>query len=351
MARKGERRISAVSHATTLVRKVCTFANDTTLIDDSRVGLARAGVIEAVRNHDDMVLFDWMLEVLSYQGVSDAVASGYIEYHGSVRAGDVARGLQRRHLCPKLTSYWHFEDCGYLKSTRSCSQPKSFRQCPLPRHDLRNGRLNQSAYSLFLFMRDIAGGDFVGWLDRRLAHADTGTVPDRAEALAASVVEPMTHIYGVSDKVLSMSLSSLLIAGDPERERWQTAGAAMIVVDTLVHNWLHRTGILSRFGSDHLYGPKCYSEGGCATIIRRVAQRIDASAYNPDFPRTFPRFVQKALWQFCAQDHIAQCNGNRIDDRDRCGLSDCLLFSRCDRVTLQRPKPDTVAGCENILAI
>jgi hypothetical protein len=34
---------------------------------------------------------------------------------------------------------------------------------------LRNGRLNQTAYSLFLFIRDIADGDLVGWIDRQLA--------------------------------------------------------------------------------------------------------------------------------------------------------------------------------------
>jgi hypothetical protein len=50
---------------------------------------------------------------------------------------------------------------------------------------LRNGRLNQMAYSLFLFMRDIAACDFVGWINQQLA-----TVPspdhsalDRQEAL------------------------------------------------------------------------------------------------------------------------------------------------------------------------
>jgi hypothetical protein len=31
---------------------------------------------------------------------------------------------------------------------------------PLPR--LRNGRLNETAYSFFLFVRDIANGDIVG---------------------------------------------------------------------------------------------------------------------------------------------------------------------------------------------
>jgi hypothetical protein len=34
---------------------------------------------------------------------------------------------------------------------------------------LRNGRLNQTAYSLFLFVRDVANGDLVQWIDDQLS--------------------------------------------------------------------------------------------------------------------------------------------------------------------------------------
>ena len=54
---------------------------------------------------------------------------------------------------------------------------------PLPRHDLRNGRLNQTAYSLFLFMRDLTGGDIVGWIDERLKAVDLARAPDRPARL------------------------------------------------------------------------------------------------------------------------------------------------------------------------
>jgi hypothetical protein len=32
----------------------------------------------------------------------------------------------------------------------------------------------------------------------------------------------------------------------------------MIAIDTLVHNFLQRTGILSRAHAEHVYGPHCY---------------------------------------------------------------------------------------------
>jgi hypothetical protein len=56
-------------------------------------------------------------------------------------------------------------DCRYHKGPDACSEPGHIDACPLPRHPLRNGRLNQMAYSLFLFMRDVADDDFVGWIE------------------------------------------------------------------------------------------------------------------------------------------------------------------------------------------
>ena len=49
--------------------------------------------------------------------------------------------------------------------------PHLIDSCPLPTH---NGNLNQLAYSLFLFIRDIANGDLVGWIDARLARPSLG---------------------------------------------------------------------------------------------------------------------------------------------------------------------------------
>jgi hypothetical protein len=69
----------------------------------------------------------------------------------------------------------------------------------------------------------------------------------------------------------------------------------------LVHNFLHRSGILDRLNAGHRYGPICYQRTGCAGVLEAVAQCIDARTFNPDFPATFPRFVQHAIWRYCAQ--------------------------------------------------
>ena len=86
-----------------------------------------------------------------------------------------------------------------------------------------------------------------------------------------------------------MALSGILIGAADVRPRWLEVGVHLIAVDTLVHNFLHRTGILARFKAAHPYGTGCYRAGGCAEIIARLAaQQIDARAVQPSFPAIFP---------------------------------------------------------------
>ena len=327
--------VPKISSAIRLTHQICRIAGADNLIDDSRVALAQHGVIAAVRHHDTPAIFDWLIAVLSYQGVSDSIAQGYMERHGRIRWCDVAEALARIPSCPKLGGYWTFEGCGYRKGSGVCANPEHQPACPLPRHDMRNGRLNQTAYSLFLFIRDLAGGDIVGWIDDRLASVDPAPVSDRPAWLRQALLYPLGHIYGVSNKVLAMALSEMLLAGDAKRPLWIEAGTVMIAVDTLVHNFLHRTGILREMHANHPYGAGCYGSNGCAAIIERIASEIDARRFNPAYPANFPRFVQFAIWRFCAAAGLDRCNGHRIDDRTACEQTDCPVFRHCARVPLK----------------
>ena len=187
---------------------------------------------------------------------------------------------------------------------------------------------------LFLFIRDIADGDLVGWIDRQFQGADDPASPNRLARLREALIGPLREVYGVSDKVLTMTLSCILLAAPKRLPLWHEVGASMIAIDTLVHNFLVRTGILARFEADHSYGAACYQAGGCADIIEAVAERIDARQFNPGFPQPFPRFVQHAIWRYCAQSGLDVCNGNRIDDRKSCTNVYCQIRSHCDRIVL-----------------
>lgn len=89
----------------------------------------------------------------------------------------------------------------------------------MPRLDLRNGRLNQSAFALLLFFRDVAADDIVNWIDSRLKSAGQGVSDDRTRVrlMRQSLLEPLGHVYGLSSKVLSLARSTLLLGAHPSR--------------------------------------------------------------------------------------------------------------------------------------
>jgi hypothetical protein len=327
----------ARAHARRLIFQVCHLSGTAAFIDEA--GLGPDGKLrKAIRSRNTAVLFDHLVAALSYQGISDEVAKNFMDRHGLASWHVIDSALRTPPSCPKLRSYWHFHDCRYNKSRFTCAEPDHLADCPLPRSWLRNGRLNQNAYSLYLFVRDVADGDLVGWIDRRLGAAIEPPGPDRLARMRAALVDPLREVYGISDKVLTMALSQLLLGAPRSRHRWREVGGAMIAVDTLVHNFLHRTGILHRFGAEHGYGSACYRPRGCAEIIETVAGEIDASQFDRRFPRMFPRFVQYAIRQYCSQQGHDICNGNQIDDRKPCQNRQCTLYPRCDRITLNTDK-------------
>ena len=272
-----------------------------------------------------------MMESFNFQGISDSVANSYMSAHGSVTWLQLKTQSKHRTPCPLLDSYWTYTGCRYDKTRRTCSHPHLFTECPVSQFAARNGHLSQTAFSLFLFIRDIAQFDLFSWIEDQLSYATELGFSSGQEAL----VGPMRHIFGVSDKVLTMALSSLLMADRLNRSDWFAVGSEMIVVDRLVHNFLARSGILTRFKAGHPYGPRCYGADGCADILRLVSARIDARRFDVNFPSNFPRYTQHALWRYCAADALNICNGNNIDDRKSCAQSQCILYEDCARIPLK----------------
>lgn len=331
-----------------LIERVCRETGAVAAMAQLHTDLDQIGVAGAVATRDTAKLFDWLMTAFSYQGVSNAAASSYLADHGNVTYRAISDALAgHRCGCAKLAGFEAYRGCSYRKSGH-CSQPRYRRACPVPTHDLRKGTLNQLAYALYFFIRDVGGGDLVGFIDRTLEGADRPGHPDRIALMRAALLIPLRRIHGVSDKVLNMAFADFLLGADPQRTRWVEAGGSMIAVDRLVHNFLHRTGILAGAKADHAYGPACYRDGGCASIIDRLARHLDARAFDPSFPVYFPRFVQHAIWQFCAQEHRNICNGNQIDDAARCRQRDCPLYAGCRRLALKHAnthrRPSTPAG-------
>ncbi len=328
---------TALAHAVDLVFGTCCLAGAPSVMAD----FTDEDKINAIGEHDTAALFNLLVKAFSHQGTSDVVAHGYMQRHGTPtwRGIELELGRGAEQSCDKLVSYWQFSQCRYDKTSRTCSEPDHLDDCPLPTHMLRNGRLNQMAYSLFLFMRDIAAGDFVGWINEQLAAAPDHSTLDRQEAL----IGPLRNVYAVSDKVLTMAMSGLLIAGSKHYPAWLEVGAGMVAVDSLVHNYLHRTGILDRFDAAHQYGPQCYQAGYCADILQVVSRHIDARQFDPSFPAAFPRFVQHSVWRYCSRNGRDICNGNRINDHFSCQNIHCQLTSICDKNVLKTAKNECLS--------
>jgi hypothetical protein len=298
--------------------------------------LSAANVQNAVADHDNKPVVDWVLGLLSLQGISDQAAFSFDQKHGGIRSHEIESGLRHNPSCSLLDSYWVFNGCCYRKSTRSCAEPSLLPACPLPRHDLRKGALNVASYGMYFFVRDVCGGDLIGWIDSRLAEADPGRGrPRRAEQMRQAVLGLLSYVPNIGPKLWSMILADLLLGGDPTRERWVHVGAYMVAIDSLLHNFLYRTGILRRCDAEHAYGPACFQPHGCAEVVEALAQQIDAREFNPAFPSVFPRLIQHAIWQFCATGERNICNGVQIDDRKRCRQTTCPTFQACDRISLR----------------
>src|SRR6202048_2276464 len=313
---------SAINHAVRLIHAVCGLAGSPMLIDEIRADLRAGKVRVAIRNRDTGPVFDWLMAGLSYQGISNQVAYDYMERHGRAAWHDIEQKLGRGASCPKLKSYWHFHDCRYDKVSRTCAEPDHIRRCPLPKHVLRNGRLNQTAYSLFLFIRDIADGDLIGWIDQQLQGANSPPGPGRLARMAAALVEPLREIYGVSDKVLAMALSALLLGAPRKMVLWIEVGGSMIAIDTLVHNFLHRTGILVRFNANHLYGLACYGPVAAHLSFKPSPGGSMPGSSTRAFHSPSLGSSSTRSGSIAARAASNVCNGNRIDDNKRCEAAD-----------------------------
>jgi len=256
------------------------------LLDDSRVGLARHGVIAAVQRHDTAAIFDWLIDALSYQGVSDNIAWDTWKQHGRVRWRDIATALAGTPSCPKLRCYWTFADCGYRKGAGSCANPNYRTGCPFAAARPAQRPLNQTAYSLFLFLRYVADGDFVGWIRPRLAAVDPAPTTDRPAQLAGRCSNRSAHLRRVEQVWGWRSLSycsAVMRSGRSDRSRHG---------DDAIRSFLG-----TQFPAPHWYLRDLQAEHStvpAATLLalrgdhRAHRDKIDARRFNPAYPGELP---------------------------------------------------------------
>ena len=190
-------------------------------------------------------------------------------------------------------------------------------------HDRRNGHLNQAAYSLFLFIRDLADHDLIGWINASwrpptVPLARTGCLqwrrPDRAAAGGIGCLGQGPR-HGPVQPAARRS---------EEHGLWIEVGGSMIAIDTLVHDFLHPTGVSRSVQGEAPVRVGLLSTRPLLGYHSIVAEHIDARQFNPAFPQLFPGSSSTRFGSSSA-GRPDVCTGDRINVARRCSNMDCRV--------------------------
>jgi hypothetical protein len=265
-------------------------------------------MIHSKLHHKSIKLYQYLLESFLLAGGGDQSNHGYYLKQQRKPSFNRVKQALKAATCPKLATFQTFKGCGYQKTKPRCREPAFLSTCPLPTFDMKRGSLNQMAFSLYFFLRDVAGRDFYAYVTEHFGQ--TQPSGGAINELLQGFIKKVTTIANVGPKLAHMALSCLFLTAYPGWD-YRRVGLHMIAVDSLVHTFLHRTGILANYQLDHPYGPRCHAQKGCLGVIQDLASRIDCRKFNPTLPACFPRFVQYHIWAYCGKNGENICNGNK----------------------------------------
>lgn len=304
------RQIKAIGHSIEIVNQIIMAHQklfvDIYLTDSPEIEAILYQMIHGKLHHKSIKLYQYLVEAFLLSGGGDQSNQGYYAKQKHKPTFNRVKQATKAAECPKLATFESLKGCGYRKGTKNCNEPAFLSTCPLPRFDMKRGALNHMAFSLYFFLRDVCRGDFYAFTNQhfRQSHSAGGSI----STLLDGFIGKISTIANVGPKLAHMALSCLFLTAYPGWD-YRQVGAHMIAVDTLVHNFLHRTGILDSYQLDHAYGPWCHTSNGCLGVIQDLANRIDCREFNPTLPANFPRFIQYHIWAYCGQSGENICNG------------------------------------------
>lgn len=163
--------------------------------------------------HKSIKLYRYLLGSFIFAGGGDqANYSYYAKQRVKPTFNRIKRALQTVR-CPKLVNFEGFTGCGYQKTEPHCREPAFLNSCPLPTFDMKRGSLNQMAFSLYFFLRDVARGNFYAHTRQ---HFGEGRLTDEeVNTLLLSFIGKVTKIANVGPKLAYMALSGLFLTRYP----------------------------------------------------------------------------------------------------------------------------------------
>jgi hypothetical protein len=113
--------------------------------------------------HKSIKLYQYLLESFLFAGGGDQSNLAYYAKQQLKPTFNPVTRAVKAPQCPKLATFETFKECGYQKTGKKCNEPAFLGTCPLPAFDMKRGSLNHMAFSLYFFLRDVAGGDFYAY--------------------------------------------------------------------------------------------------------------------------------------------------------------------------------------------
>jgi hypothetical protein len=288
--------------------------------------------VDSAINGNNAKLFKLLIRYFKYVGGSDYVADAVWDKMNPKPTYHRLKKELASAKCPKLRSFGDFHECGYSKTNKNCNESKFLRKCPLPRYGMKNGKLNQMVFSVYLFLRDQCKGDFPGFV-QGIVGAESlkqlkGMKEDELGSAIRNLVGEMDQIFNVGPKLANMTLSELLSVKKVKGWDYSQLFPHMVAVDTLVHEFLHRTGTLKLYGLEHKYGESvCHSQNGCVGVINNISRQIDCKRYSEEYPEYYPRMVQVCIWKFCTDScNKNNCKYDQLDDL-------CEFYDWCEHLS------------------
>ena len=171
---------------------------DSYLTDSTETQAILHQMMHGKPQHKSIMLYQYFLEAFLHSGGGDRSNQNYYHNQKYKPSFNRIKNAVKTAQCPKLASFETFKGCGYRKMTNNCSEPAFVKSCPLPRFDMKRGPLNEMAFSLYFFLRDVCRGNFYAYVR---GHFGEGQLADEAVSeLLQSFIEKITTIANVSPK-------------------------------------------------------------------------------------------------------------------------------------------------------
>lgn len=125
-------REARLQRAKQVLTAVCQLAGSISFIDDIDHDFKAANLETAVATRSTVPIFDCLVDILSFQGISDRVARDYAAKHGHATWQYLDKSLNSLDGCPKLRSYWQYADCDTTRPVKHVESPTTLMSVSCP---------------------------------------------------------------------------------------------------------------------------------------------------------------------------------------------------------------------------